>query len=1153
MRWTEEQWKAIRARNHTILVGAAAGSGKTAVLVERIVQLVREQYRLNRMLIVTFTRAAAGEMRARLGQRLCREAQEEPEVFGQALDDLEQTDISTIHAFCQRVLRQEFQNVGIDPMARVCEEQQRKMLFEQAFREAMNELLDAGENQEFLYLTRCFHQQVLLDMCERLYAFVCSMPDPFVWLHEKNQMVGRPLREHPWWGILEDSAKMQLQGLPCCLEMQRGMLGEMDAVDAFREVLQKDEVLVQGLLQVCAENPEQLPNALAGVSFGRAPVCRGLTDEQKAWKDRYNDLRNDMKETVKGCAALLLRDENAATDDLQVVQRELLGLEALLERVHVHFSEAKNRENVLDFSDLEQMTLAVLRQEGCRAQLQEQYDHIFVDECQDVSAVQDAILQSLHGEANCLFMVGDVKQSIYRFRLADPTLFLQRMRSFSDDEDADERRIFLQRNFRSRGAVLDAANRVFRRAMTRSVTELDYLPQDELVQGRETENDPWVEIRLVNQPEGRGSGESCLESEAAVVARRIRELLETDFDDGAGGRKYQYRDMVILLQKKAGVGARLAELLEAKGIPVYFDGTDQYYDLPEVRTVKALLEVIDNPCQDLPLLTALKNLPFCLTDGQLADIRMAKSGRDVPFYRAFVACGEGEGELAEKCREILKKLREWRFVEENSRLSDFVWRLMEESGLYAVCGAYPEGELRQANLRLLRQKAADFERNQSGGLSGFLRMIDLQMKMGDSTGAKVLGEKENLVRMMTMHKSKGLEFPVVFCMRLTAGMMGAAPGALRMHSRLGVCLPCVREELNIKRGSIGEDAFDYQRRLDELAERCRLLYVAMTRAREVLVLTGCSEQTGDQVWRMPVGPYRVWKAQCMMDWVMQAVMDDAADPTAPWQVIWEESAEWHTQEREDRREELAEWLQVVLAQPANVSDWPWWERQVEPAAAPLKTSVSSLTRQQVLGDRLPLVETEEDMPDKRVAEEIVMPLRLSELAARPQFMEEKRVTGAERGTLTHRFLSLADLKKLKGCHGAALRSAIDEEGARLQEIGCFAGGELDMISLGDAAAFFESTLGQRLLAAQEIHREWGFNLRLDKGTLLQGVMDCAFLEDGAWVLVDYKTDHVVSEEAFVQRHQAQMEWYARALETISGRRVKEKWLYALGLGKAFCV
>lgn len=690
MRWTDEQWAAIRARNHTILVGAAAGSGKTAVLVERIVQLVKEKYRLNRMLIVTFTRAAAGEMRARLGQRLHREALEEPEVFGQALDDLEQTDISTIHAFCQRVLRQEFQTVGIDPMARVCEEQQRKMLFEQAFREAMNELLEAGDNQDFLYLTRCFHQQALMDMCERLYAFVCSMPDPFAWLHEKNQMVGRPLQEHPWWNILEDSAAMQLQGLPCCLEMQREMLGETDAVDAFSEVMQRDEALVQKLLRVCAEMPDQLPGALAEASFARAPACRGITEEQKAWKERYNDLRNDMKDTVKACAALLLRKEDAAAEDLRVVQRELLGLEALMARVHVHFNEAKNRENVLDFSDLEQMTLAVLRQDGCRAQLQEQYDHLFVDECQDVSAVQDAIIQHLHGEGNCLFMVGDVKQSIYRFRLADPTLFLQRMRSFSDEEQADERRIFLQKNFRSRGAVLDATNRVFRRAMTRNVTELDYLPQDELVQGRETEHDPKVEIRLVNQPEGRGAGDRCLESEAAAVARRIRELLETDLEDGEGQRKYQYRDMVILLQKKAGVGARLAELLEAQGIPVYFDGTDQYFDLPEVRTVKALLEIIDNPCQDLPLLTALKNLPFCLTDGQLADIRMAKTGRNVPFYRAFVTCGEGEGALAEKCREILRRLQDWRFVEENSRLSDFVWRLMEESGLYAVCGAYPE-------------------------------------------------------------------------------------------------------------------------------------------------------------------------------------------------------------------------------------------------------------------------------------------------------------------------------------------------------------------------------------------------------------------------------------------------------------------------------
>lgn len=1150
--WTHEQLMAIGARNHTILVSAAAGSGKTAVLVERIVQLIREKYRLNRMLIVTFTRAAAGEMRQRLAQRLMSEMKVDPDTFGQALDDLEGTDISTIHAFCQHVLRQEFQAAGIDPMARVCEEQKREMLFEMAFRNAMNELLEKGDDLCFERLTRSFSQQSLLQMCQELYSFLMSMPNPFVWLSEQIEKIGtNPVKAHPWYQMLVKNARLEMLGLDSYLHGMEKMIEEADAVDAFAALLARDR---EQVAQLCGgENlsADEMIEALRCVNFARAPVCRGLTDEQKAWKDRYNQLRDEMKKLVKETCAMLDIDEATAESDLDTVGEEARGLQALITCVHRHFMQAKNRENVLDFSDLEQMTLNVLSHEECRSQLSEQYDHIFVDECQDVSAVQDAIIQSIHGEGSCLFMVGDVKQSIYRFRLADPTLFLHRMRTFSDDAMADERRIFLQKNFRSRERVLDATNRVFRQAMRERVTELNYLPEDELIVGRQTENDPQVEIRLVEQPDGRSNSESCLESEAAMVAARIRQLLQTEFDDGGKKRNYQYRDMVILLQKLAGVGEKLAELLQAQGIPVYFDGADNYFLLPEIRVMKALLTVIDNPMQDIPLLTALKNLPFQLTDGELSDIRCCKMGRDVPFYQAFDACCEKDGNLAKKCREIKHQLREWHFMQENMQLSDFVWMLMAESGLYAACGAYPEGELRQANLRLLRQKAATYEQTQNGGLSGFLKMIDLQMTLGDSTGAKVLGESENLVRIMTMHKSKGLEFPVVFCMRLTAAMGAPRVSPLKLHSKLGVCLPYVNEEMNIRRATIGDDAFQFQKRLDDMAERCRLLYVAMTRARELLVLTGCAEQQSKSNWTMPQGDYRVWKADAMMDWVMQSAMEHQEAP--PWKLIWTQNVEKIAQTRAAENRNMAEWLGMLLAQRGETT--LTWDQEEKRVIQPIKTSVSSLTRQQTLLDPLPLSDTEEEAEDKRVPEEITAPLRLSELPDRPAFMEEKRMTGAERGTLMHRFLSLAPLDTMKDKEGAALLDAIAAEAHHLTERGCLPESGLNMIDLADVKSFYESVLGKRLLRSEEIHREWGFNLRVkgNKTTLVQGIIDCAFVEDGQWVLLDYKTDHISSEEAFVARHRLQMMWYEKALEEITGRKVKEKWLYALGLGKGFRV
>lgn len=1152
--WTREQRQAIDARNPTLLVSAAAGSGKTAVLVERIVELVREGARLHRMLIVTFTHAAAGEMRQRLSARLLKEARSEPELFGQALDDLESADISTIHAFCQRVLKSDFQAVGVDPMARVCDEQLRAALFEQAFRDAMNELLEESGVGDFRQLETDFDQRALREMTETLYRFLMAMPDPFEWLDRQIARADQgPLRAHPWYQALVDETRAQLQGLAAYVDAEQQMLSLPEAVPALEETARRDAETVSALLDLADRGDAPLLEALQSCAFVKAAACRKLDEGQKAWKERFAEVRKKMKGIVSDGVERLSVQEEPALVELAVIARDLRGLSTLVKRVHHHFSLLKNERNVIDFGDMEQLTLAILRRDDLRRAYVSQYDHIFVDECQDVSAVQDAILQSIHGPGNCLFMVGDVKQSIYRFRLADPTLFLGRVRGFSSSEEADERRIFLQKNFRSSRAVLDAANRVFCRAMRRDATELDYTPEDALIPGRETSCNPPVEIRLVRRKEEGGSSEACLMAEARLIARRIRELLQTTFDDGGVPRAYQYRDMVILLQKRAGVGARLSEMLGDMGIPVYFDGADNYFGLPEIRAMHALLCVCDNPMQDVPLLTALKHPPFQLTDGELTDIRLEKEGRGVPFYEAFSAACDAPGPLGDKCRRARDRLAEYRFLRDAMPLSDFVWYLERETGFYALCGAYPEGELRQANLRLLCQKAAEYESNGGADLSGFLRQIDLQMQQPDSTGAKTLGENENLVRVMTMHKSKGLEFPVVFLMRLTAPMAGQDAGVLRLHPKLGACLPYVNRALSIRRPSFAEEAFRGRKRLDERAERCRLLYVAMTRARDYLILTGCAEEEHLN-WRLPDGTFRASSAACMMDWVMQAVCDEEGRDDLPWRMTYEEEPTEEEPLRQPRAEsEMGEWLRHVLAVAASGEGLPWVGREVRAISAPLKTSVSSLVRRAVLGDPMPLSGEEEEAADKREPEEIVAPLRLSEIPSRPAFLEEKRITGAERGTLTHKFLCLAPLERLRNVHGSELRDEIRRAAGEMAERGCFVRQELDVVDLSAIAAFFEGDLGARMLRAEEIRREQPFNLRLPGGTLLQGVIDCAFVEDGAWVVADYKTDRVLDESAFVARYSAQLNWYREALERLSGRSVREMWLYAIGLGRAFPV
>ncbi len=1144
--WTKEQRQAINARNHTILVSAAAGSGKTAVLVERIMTLLREGVRLNRMLIVTFTRAAAAEMRQRLNQRLLSESRNDADIMGQALDDLECAEISTIHAFCQKVLKNSFQAVGIDPLSRIAEEKQTEILFEEAFQRAMNELLDEPEQAEFQAFASSFSQKDIRDMTGQLYKFLMSLPQPFDWLDKKIDLLTvDKLAEHPWYQVLAAQGKRQLQGIGVLLTAQEKLFEDVNAVEALHATLQQDWQGYHLLTALAEQKPQQMAEGLATFSLTKAVTCRGLTDEQKQWQKQYNTLRNKIKTMIKETADSLALNETKVQWEWAMIQTHLKGLAVLLRRVESYFAEAKRQRSYLDFSDLEQMALTVLSDEIYREALQEEYDHIFVDECQDVSAVQDAILQSIHGKNSCMFMVGDVKQSIYRFRKAEPRLFLHRMLTYSDEEDASERRIFLQKNFRSRTNILEGTNIIFRRLMRETVTELNYTAAEELIAGRETEHDPPIEIHLADVGEGGKAEEHA--AEVQIIAQRIQTL---------AGEGMTYRDMVILLPKVAGVGSAMAQLLQEQGIPVYFDGSENYFNLAEITSMMALLRLLDNGRQDMPLLSVLKMLPFQLSDQALASIRLCQTGRGVGFYDAFVACCQGEDELGARCRAIREQLEEWRFRSQVMRLSDFLWMLLRETGLYAACGALPEGELRQANLRMLCQRAVEYEANGGVTLSDFLRQMEEQRLSGDDRSAKTLGEGENLVRIMTIHKSKGLEFPVVFCARMGEKLHLNRRSGLMTHSRLGVSLPYVNRALNIRRETMAEEAFDIQRLLDEKAERARLLYVAMTRARERLILIGCAPEDGKLSWHMPDSDYRIWAAESMMDWVMQVVVGDGQKRLSttypqnetPWQIKLWRYEEPDAVDKTPNAEPWRSWLHNVLAKPASAAPWP---EEPPIQAMPLKTSVSSLAKKNVLHDPLPLTDTEESEESKRQAETILMPLRLSELPARPAFMEKKQLTGADRGTMIHRLLSLVDLECIRQAadREQVLRNEID----RLIEQGCFAVEDTFMLHSQPIVHFFDSPLGRRLLQSQQVKREWGFNLRLPEGTLLQGVIDCAFMENGQWVLLDYKTDHIVHEEAFVARYQGQLNWYARALEEITGRSVSEMWLYALEKNSAYTV
>lgn len=1179
--WTNEQKSAIQARNPSLLIAAAAGSGKTAVLVERIVALIREGCTMDRMMIVTFTRAAAAEMRERLTRRLLQEAERDPATFAQSLDDLDRAVISTIHAFCQKVLRSEFQAVGVDPLARVVEAQQQKRLFQQAFHTALDQLL-SQQHPEVTYLAQSYSLNELVDMVNSAYTFLMAMPDPFQWYAFHVERLDDPMEKTAWYQYLMGRVREQMVILDALLEGMRWMMGEPDATPAYQDVFDADTMQVNALKHAAGMADEAFLSALAGVNWMRLPTKKAVSEAEKAWREEFKKQRGVLKDAVADLKAMLLFDRDALAADMAAVKTNTAGLGVLIHQVHQAFREEKRQLSLLDFHDLEQFTLEVLRQPALRQRLQAGFDHLFVDECQDVSAIQDEIIQLLHvehpGEASSksptLFMVGDVKQSIYRFRQADPTRFLERMRSWGRGETEENRAIFLQKNFRSTSSVLEGVNVIFRQIMRKEAAELDYLPEDELIPGATFEETPPVEIHLIHEALSKAEdGMEKLAAQVEVVIGRLTRLLGTPIQEGDTMRPLTYRDVVILMPTVAGKGGKVAEMLSQRGIPVFFDGSDSYFTQREILAVLAILRTVDNPLQDVPLLTTLKGEPFHFTDDDLAAIRLMKPDRGVPFHQAFTACCETDTPLGARCRAVNDTISRWRFRRETLGLHGLIWMILHESGLYAAYGALPEGGLRQANLRLLVDRAVAFESTGETSLGRFLAVVDDDLKIKDSDGAKVLQAHENLVRIMTIHKSKGLEFPVVFVLGMGDRKRRDNESKLVMHPRLGVAMPCIHPIQRTYRKTPAMTALSLAKVQDERAELMRLLYVAMTRPKHRLILVGQVSESTLLLTRAGASLGTIHQAPNMMAWVLLGIsqgnlahalnqektLPPPADDPMEGIPVGEQalfrvslytqtdaSAQW-----EEPQVDYAHkpWADLAAEQAPPAPPWPAMPPSAPPV--PLKTSVTSLVKQQLFTG-LVEVEPEETAETKQQPEIIVSPLRMPDLPEAPRFITGETKRAVHRGSVMHLLLALLDLPPLRGLATATeMVPAIHGQLEKCRAQGVFTAEEAAWISPATVATFLLSPLGQRIICSPRVEREWSFVLRMPqlRNTILQGVIDCAFLEetDGQthWVVVDYKTDHIRDEVAFQKRYRQQLQYYAHALATLTGTPVKENILYSL--------
>lgn len=1205
MAWTNEQQAAIDSRGQTLLLSAAAGSGKTAVLVERIIRrLLDKEYPIDitELLVVTFTKAAAAEMRDRIGTALMKALSEtkDPRVERQ-LALLPSAQISTLHAFCQHVIRKYFYTIDLDPAFSIAGEEELNLLRRQVLEDVFLSYYEDDEKASILYpLADMFGSDrgddILMDTVSRMYTYARSLAWPEHWLKEAARAYDvapdAVIDDMVWAGPIKDAVRRILEE---DARLYDGVLYHLRQREAFAPACDTFVAEQAALRQAAqARSWNDLSRFVRAIDFPRLKSLRKLSDDDKAVWERCKKVRDDVKkDVIKTLQAVYFSaTPEEWLDGMRAMKPVMDGLVTLTLDFAQAYGAAKKEKGWIDFSDLEHFCLQILLApdaspehpvpSAAAEELRSQYEEVFIDEYQDTNGVQELITRLVSGEDN-RFMVGDIKQSIYRFRLADPTLFLEKYQSFSRDEKAVQRCIDLGRNFRSVPVVLDAVNAVFSRAMTAEAAGMDYGEREKLYAGRQAPDDErWiggpVEVDIVPTPsdEEDDDGSTAFEKECRFIAGRIGELLASG---RMAARKdgtlepLSYRHIVVLLRSMAGKADVLIQALQEGGIPSYAEQSGGYFAAVEVQVMLALLRCIDNPEQDLAMAAVLRSPLVGLDETALAGVRLAGDGtlwQNMPVFVASLPDGVDE---KEDLQQFMAAFDSWRTYSRRHGVAELLQRLYDDTAYVDFVGAMPGGDVRQANLKALYDRARQYEEAGFRGLFRYLQLMDKMKEDGlDLAPAKVVSEKEDVVRIMSIHKSKGLEFPVVF-----VADMGKAfnrrdtQDQILFHNRLGIGLKQYDPEWRMSYPTLIWSGIAAQLRWEGTAEEERILYVAMTRARDQLILTGHSSHI-DRDWQRWTSRLNPAQAKSYFDWVMPAALApfgakadaDYARPGAAWQdAVWQVriakavpagTVEEGAYDGEPRLEALRRGDLTGTPVPSWLDEQLSWQYAYPQAVrTAAKFSVSEVKRryQELHSDEL------QDEAALSVPAAAVIPLAPGEddaFAALPPWLagEEAAVSGAQRGTALHKALQY--ITPAADQTTATLRREID---AFVRQ-GLLSREEAKLVYVPALAAFCQSDIGRRMAESPELHREYPFTVLLAGGDplpetetgeqiLIQGVIDCLFREDDAWILVDYKSDRLETADAFRSRYAVQLALYKRAVEQITHRPVEETYIYSLHL------
>ncbi len=1224
MIWTDEQEQAIKLRGKSLLVSAGAGSGKTAVLVERIVRIITcgEPCDIDRLLIVTFTNAAALEMKERILKSIGKMLTENPgdhNLLKQAAL-ASKASIMTIDSFCRKIVTENFQISGIDPSAQILSEEEGSLMGKEAVREILEEEYQEG-SPLFLKMTELLgsgnSDDVLEERIERMSRFSESFKDPEKWIRSATDIPEDKIEDSEIFTEFLRITEDNLEVASAFYSLAQKILGDYAEFSgtSMETIIKEEKDQAEELLSMIPDfrTYTGLKETIDSIEFKRFSAPRKFSGEEASEaRERIKNLRTRAADIIKKeIRNSLKQDEDTINRNMDDIREPLRCFGETVIKYRERMKEKKLEKNRVSFSDIALSALSILTDSDgnpteCALRYQDYYEEIMTDEYQDSNEVQETILSAVSRNGRNVFMVGDVKQSIYRFRQADPDIFISKYRDYrlcgknegeeseivrdsSSEDDYPGRKVLLYKNFRSRKNVIDAVNIVFSALMSEKAGDFEYSDDEKLIFGS-ADNRPddgrfrleaeFIDLGEHDEESYETSDEvsdedlSGMELEALHVAGKIIRLVEEEkpmvFDRNGKNneRPIEYRDIVVLLRSTSSPGRIFRDVMTEMGIPCYTESRTGYFDNTEVRTILSLLSVTDNPYQDIPLLAVLRSPMFSFTEAELTDIRLYD--REKNYYDCLLKAQDEDSETGRKVKRFLESSEKWREMAGRTPLDEFIWMLLKETSYYEYVSAMPSGEQRAANLKLLCHRAADYEKTSYRGLYNFIRYMDkLKKSEKDMADAGMLSENDNVVRIMSIHKSKGLEFPYVFLSNLGRRFNRRDQnGNFLIHGELGASVKHLDVEKGLEMNTLRNTVIKERLNRESISEEMRILYVAMTRAKERLFLTGTVDDREKKMegWKSSAELFRdgkkmpreTLKDASMSDWIVPVLLNRENTEITEEGITDNDLFTLKFIPRGGivkRSTELSQYDTGEFFKGEEVTDekllsvLQYSYPHLSSASLPGKVSVSMIKKKA-------MEEAEEEIPAPVIMGEVKEESPVLSEIKTPEFLKEVRtLTGAERGTAFHTVMMhinpmVSDTEEIR------------EETERLVELEILLKEEADSVNPYKILSFLKSPLGLRFREAYitgDLYREEMFYEMKRASDIFKdedssdpvtviGIIDAFFIEDGKLILLDYKTDYTGEgdpSEILTRRYRAQVELYREALTEIMGMECKEAYLYSV--------